>query len=251
MITTDQALSTISDGLRDPLIEEYSNIQRNYLEHRWTPGELSGGRFCEIVYTILQGYSTGNYPPSPAKPPRFVDACRALETVISTPRSFKILIPRILPALYEIRNNRGVGHVGGDVDSNHIDALAVLSISSWIMAELIRVFHNVDIQDAQKIADSLVDRRISLVWQSGDIRRVLQPTLTFRKQVLLLSSLSETVTKDDLIRWIEPSNRTYFSRLLSEMHYERLIDLSSDETTITILPPGTAIVEEIISAHVL
>ena len=214
------------------------------------PSELSGGRFCEIVYTILQGYSAGNYPPSPVKPPTFVDACRALETTISSPRSFQILIPRILPALYEIRNNRGVGHVGGDVDSNHIDALAVVSISSWIMAELIRVFHNVDIQDAQKIADSLVDRRIPLVWQSGDIRRVLQPTLTIRKQVLLLSSVSETVTKGDLIRWIEPSNRTYFSRLLRGMHDERLIDLSSDETTTTLLPPGMAIVEEIISAHV-
>jgi len=251
MITTDQALTTIPEELRKPLIDEYSNIQRNYLERRWTPSELSGGKFCEIVYSILEGYSTGNYPLSPVKPPTFVDACRALETIVANPRSFQILIPRILPALYEIRNNRGVGHVGGDVDSNHIDALAVVSISSWIIAELIRVFHNVDIQDAQKIADSLVDRRIPLVWQSGDIRRVLQPTLNFRKQVLLLSSLSETVTKDDLIRWIEPSNRTYFSRLLSEMHYERLIDLSSDETTITILPPGTAIVEEIIAAHVL
>lgn len=250
MITTDQALVTIPDGLRKPLIDEYSNIQRNYLERRWTPSELSGGKFCEIVYSILEGYSTGNYPPSPVKPPTFVDACRALETIVASPRSFQILIPRILPALYEIRNNRGVGHVGGDVDSNHIDALAVVSISSWIMAELIRVFHNVDIRDAQKIADSLVDRRIPLVWQSGDIRRVLQPTLSFRKQVLLLSSLSETVTKDDLIRWIEPSNHTYFSRLLREMHYERLIDLSSDETTINILPPGTAIVEEIIAANV-
>jgi hypothetical protein len=95
MITTQQALAPIPDGLRNPLIEEYSNIQQNYLEHRWMPGELSGGRFCEIVYTILQGYSTGNYPPSPTKPPRFVDACRALENTISRPRSFKILIPRI------------------------------------------------------------------------------------------------------------------------------------------------------------
>jgi hypothetical protein len=247
MITTDEALATIPDGLRKPLLEEYSNVQRNYLEHRWTPSELSGGRFCEIVYTILKGYSTGNYPSSPIKPPRFVDACHALESTTSNPRSFKILIPRILPALYEIRNNRGVGHVGGDVDSNHIDASAVLSIASWIMAELIRVFHNINIQDAQKIADILVDRKIPLVWYSGDIRRVLQPNLSIMNQTLLLSSTSETVTKHDLIRWLEPTNRAYFYQLLRRMHKSRLIELSSDETTIQILPPGMAIVESIIS----
>ena len=249
MITTDQALSTIPDGLRNPLIDEYSNIQRNYLERRWTPSELSGGKFCEIVYSILEGYSTGNYPSSPIKPTNFVDACRSLENNTSNPRSFQILIPRILPALYEIRNNRGVGHVGGDVSSNHIDSSAVLAIASWIMAELIRVFHNINIQDAQKIADSLVDRKIPLVWYSGDIRRVLQPTLSIKNQILLLSSGSETVTKDDLIRWIEPQNRSYFYKILREMHSARLINLSSDETTIELLPPGMAIAEQIITAQ--
>lgn len=249
MIKTDQALSTIPDGLRKPLIDEYSNIQRNYLERRWTPSELSGGKFCEIVYSILEGYSTGNYPSSPIKPTSFVDACRSLENNTSNPRSFQILIPRILPALYEIRNNRGVGHVGGDVNSNHIDSSAVLAIASGIMAELIRVFHNINIQDAQKIADSLVDRKIPLVWYSGDIRRVLQPTLSIKNQILLLSSGSETVTKDDLIRWIEPPNRSYFYKILREMHSARLINLSSDETTIGLLPPGMAIAEQIITAH--
>ena len=248
MITTEQALATIPDGLRKPLLEEYGTILRNYLERRWTPSELGGGRFCEIVYTILNGYSTGNYPSSPTKPTNFVEACRALESNTSNPRSFQILIPRILPALYEIRSNRGVGHVGGDVDSNHIDASVVLSITSWIMAELIRVFHNIDIQDAQKIADSLVDHQTPLVWQSGDIRRVLKSDLSIRNQILLLSSMSKSVTKDDLLRWIEPSNRSYFYRLLREMHRSRLIELSSDETTIELLPPGMTIVESIISS---
>jgi hypothetical protein len=249
MITTDQALSTIPDGLRKPLIDEYSNIQRNYLERRWTPSELSGGKFCEIVYSILEGYSTGNYPSSPIKPTNFVDACRSLENNTSNPRSFQILIPRILPALYEIRNNRGVGHVGGDVNSNHIDSSAVLAIASWIMAELIRVFHDIDIQDAQKIADSLVDRKIPLVWHSGDIRRVLDPDMSIRHQVLLLSSGAPSVTKDDLIRWIEPPSRSNFYTLLRRMHRSRLIELSSDRTTVELLPPGMEIVEQIITAH--
>lgn len=247
MITTEEALATIPDVLRKPLLEEYSTILHNYLGRRWTPSELSGGRFCEVVYTILKGWSTGNYPSSPAKPTNFVQACRELETIASNPRSFQILIPRLLPALYEIRSNRGVGHVGGDVDSNHIDASAVLSIASWIMAELIRVFHDLDIHDAQKIADSLVERKTPLVWHSGDIRRVLNTDLSIRKQILLLSSISQSVTKDDLIRWIEPTNLSYFYRLLREMHSSRLIELSPEQTNVLLLPPGMATVENIIS----
>lgn len=248
MSPTDQTLIDIPDGLRKPLIDEYSNIVRNYMERRWAPSELSGGKFCEIVYTILNGFPSGNYAPSPIKPDNFVDACRKLETNTSNPRSFQILIPRILPALYEIRNNRGVGHVGGNVDPNHIDASAVLSMTSWIMAELIRVFHNMPIHDAQKLTDSLVDRRTPLVWQSGDIRRVLKPDLPTRHQILLLLSSSSTpITTVDLLRWIEPSNRSYFYRVLRSMHSSRDIELSSDETIVELLPPGMTAVEQLIT----
>lgn len=249
MSSTAQALVDIPDCVRKPLIDEYRNIVRNYMERRWTPSELSGGKFCEIVYTILDGFSSGNYAPSPTKPDNFVTACRKLETNTSNPRSFQILIPRILPALYEIRNNRGVGHVGGDVDPNHIDASAVLSMTSWIMAELIRVFHNMPIHDAQKLADSLVDRRTPFVWQSGDIRRVLKPNLTVRDQILLLlSSCSTPIATADLLRWIEPSNRSYFYRILRNMHSSRLIELSSDETIVELLPPGMTAVEQFITS---
>lgn len=246
----EQALTAIPDGLRQPLLAEYRNILCHYLERRWAPAELSGGRFCEVVYTILEGHHTGNYASSPAKPSNFVDACRTLERTACRPRSFQILIPRILPALYEIRSNRGVGHVGGDVDSNCIDATAVVSIASWIMAELVRVFHDTDIENAQRIADSLVARKTPFVWHSGDTRRVLDPSLSLKKQILLLASSSERVTREDLLGWIEPSNRSYFFSLLREMHKSRLIELSSDGTTVELLPPGMSIVEGITSASI-
>lgn len=248
MITPDQALSSIPEGLRKPLIEEYNNIVQNYLHRKWTSAELSGGKFCEIVYSILLGCSNGRYPPKPEKPNNFVNACRELETNTSNPRSFQILIPRMLPALYEIRNNRGVGHVGGDIDSNHMDANTVLAMTSWIIAELIRVFHNLSIQEAQKLADSLVERKTPLVWQSGDIRRVLNPDLGFRNQILIiLASCSSPVMTEDLIRWIEPSNRSYFFQVLRGMHKSRLIELSSKEELIELLPPGMTAAEQLIA----
>jgi hypothetical protein len=122
MTTPTAALAAIPNGLRLPLLSEYQSIAQNYAEHRWSPAELSAGIFCEIVYTILDGHAKGSYPAHPSKPADFVGACRKLEQNIHVPRSFQILIPRLLPALYEVRNNRGVGHTGGDVDPNHMDA---------------------------------------------------------------------------------------------------------------------------------
>src|SRR4051794_20994835 len=143
MLSATDAFSTLSPGLRTALVSEYSSILQNFTEQRWTPSELSGGKFCEIVYTILDGFSKKSYAARPAKPRNFVEACKKLESNAGVPRSFQILIPRLLPPLYEIRNNRNVGHVGGDVDPSFLDSSAVLSITSWVMVELVRVLHAV------------------------------------------------------------------------------------------------------------
>src|SRR5467141_3503297 len=209
MITAAQALSAVPPGLRDPLISEYQSIVQNFLEHRWLPTELSGGRFSEIVYTILDGHAKGKYEAAPAKPAKFVDACKKLgsNTQPHVPRSFQILIPRILPALYEIRNNRSVGHVGGDVDPNHMDSVAVLSMCNWVMAQLVRVFHGLTVAEAQKVVDVLAEVRIPVIWSDGNIKRVLPPELKLHEQLLLLTAESvPDVSSKELVAWIENAN---------------------------------------------
>ncbi len=239
MITPDQALGSIPEGLRRPLIEEYSNIVNNFMERKWLPVELSGGRFCEIAYTIIDGYSSGSYQPTPVKPRNFVDACRRLENHSNMPRSFQILIPRLLPALYEIRNNRNVGHVGGDVNPDHMDSSAVLSISSWILAELFRVFHGVTTDQAQKLVDLIVERRSQIVWESGDMRRVLKPDLPLKDQILiLLGSSTSKVQVDELFAWADYGNRTYFNRILRKLHNQRFIEFNRKMGEVELLPPG-------------
>jgi hypothetical protein len=178
-----------------------------------------------------------------------VDACRSLEKMTNLPRSFQILIPRLLPALYEIRNNRGVGHVGGDVDPNHMDATAVVAIASWILAELVRVHHGLSITDAGSLVDALVERRVPLVWQVGDMKRVLDPKLGLRDQVLLLiASATGPVRFSDLLAWTDYDDERYFKRLLRKMHRERLIEFSEGDQLVQILPPGALAAQELIEA---
>lgn len=248
MIEPSTALAAVPSGLRDPLLAEYRSITRNYAEHRWRPSELGGGIFCEIVFTILEGYAAGTYPATPKKPNNFRNACVKLENNTHVPRSFQILIPRALPALYEVRSNRGVGHAGGDVDPNHMDATLVLAMCNWIMAELVRVFHALPIKDAQALVDSLADRRIPLIWEGGSMRRVLDPTMNLGEQVILLvASKSGAVPVSDLFAWTGYGNRSYFMKTLRAFHGKRWIELSKDESVLEILPPGTEQAAQIVA----
>lgn len=253
MTTTaiEDALAALPDGLRDPLIVEYQSIVQNFMERRWGPTELSGGRFCEIVYTVLDGHAKGVYASRPSKPRNFVDACRQLEQNTGVPRSFKILIPRFLPALYEIRNNRNVGHVGGDIDPNHMDSVAVLSTANWVMAELVRVLHDVSMDDAQAVVDAIAERRIPIVWQIGEIKRVLDPNMKLPNQILVLvASAPRIITVDELFTWTECSSKNYLRHLLGKLHSDRKVEFDRNDGTVAILPPGTKHVESVLAKYV-
>lgn len=240
-------LGTLPEVLRKELLDAFNQIVKNFRERRWEPSELNGGKLCEVVYTILKGYGDGKYPAKAAKPKNMVLACQKLETeAAGAPRSIRIHIPRMLIALYEIRNNRNVGHVGGDVDPNHMDAVCVLQMAKWIMAELVRVLHNVSTEEATAIVDGLADREIPLIWEVNGKKRVMSTGLTMRaKALLLLHASNGPVAEADLVSWIEHSNGSAFRRdVLRPAHKERMVEYDADARTVQISPLGIAHVEE-------
>jgi hypothetical protein len=251
MIDPASLLSAIPDGLRAPLISTYKEISANYVEHRWEPAELNGGKFCEIVYSIVHGKLSGMFPTSPSKPARMVDACKALEQVPRDPsrtgdQSLRVLIPRVLPVLYEIRNNRGVGHVGGDVNPNFLDATAVYSMASWVVAELVRVFHGVSTELAQQAVDALIERKHPVIWEVGDVRRVLDPKMEKKDQTLLLLHQKLGWVQDaELFKWVEYSALSDFRRyVLKPFHDKRLVEYDRETRRVQISPLGVEIVEK-------
>lgn len=243
MIDPDRLLSSIPDELRTPLLDEYRGICSAYNEGRWKLAALDAGRFCEVAYTILLGMITGAYASRPEKPNNFVGACRALENLSAAPvgdRSLRILIPRVLPVLYEIRNNRNVGHVGGDVVSNKMDATMVRECASWVIAELIRISHGVTTGEAQNVVDALVERTHPLVWEVDGIKRVLSPSMKLGDRVLiLLYSTPGWTTKDQLKIWLKKNQN--IGRVLVGLFDKHLIEMRENRVMIT--PLGSVHVE--------
>lgn len=251
MVKPENFLQDLPDNLRSELIDTFSEIVRNYSERRWEPSELNGGKYCEVVYSIVSGAISGNFPTQANKPANMVDACRLLESSPPDPsrigdRSLRILIPRMLLPLYEIRNNRGVGHVGGDVDPNYMDATTVLAMASWILAELCRIFHNVHIDEAQETVDALVEKRYPLVWEVGEVKRILDSSMSKTDQTLLLLH-SETgwVDESELCKWVEHSNASIYRRdVLKKLHSKRFLEYNQKDSKVYLSPNGVQYVEE-------
>ena len=179
---------TLPTPLATSLDKTYNSVKRNFSEGKFEPSELNGGKFSEVVIRILQWYTSPShtYVPLGKHIPRFSDALQTFQSLSSFPDSIRFHIPRVLEALYGIRNNRGVGHISGDIDSNHMDALFVVSAADWVTAELVRIFHNLSPAAAQKVVESLVTKKIPIVWNIGTVKRVLNPQLTAKDKSLVL-----------------------------------------------------------------
>ena len=233
-------------SLRTELLAAFNQIAKNFRERRWEPAELNGGKLCEVAYSILKGYVDGTYPDRASKPRNMVAACLALETATTAPRSVRVQIPRMLIALYEIRNNRNVGHVGGDVDPNHMDAACVLQMSKWVLAELIRVLHGVTVDEAQSAVESLTERDTPLIWDVNGIKRVMNLRLTMsEKTLLLLHASSGPIAESSLVSWLEHSNASVYRRdVLKKLHRDRLIEYDEGRRTALISPRGITHFEE-------
>jgi len=241
-----QALGHLPAELRNELVEEFQKIVQNYRQEHWEAAELDGGRFCEIAYTILAGHTDGdNYPARASKPQQFKQACERLASKSGYSKSARLTIPRVLVALYDIRNQRGVGHVGGDVDANYMDSTLVLHAAQWVMAELVRMFHNTDIGTATAITNALVDRAVPLIWQVGQVTRVLDPKMSLADQtLLLLYAAPKKLNERELAANLEQHRLANYRRVLSKLHGERLIEYDKTSGSVAISPIGISVAEK-------
>src|SRR2546425_8270199 len=133
----------------DALLEAYKEIESNYALRKWKTSELDSGHFVEAARRLLENVLLGAYTPIGQSLPKFNDGVLAQYEKGAGHESFRILIPRVLKAIYNIRNKRGVGHVG-PVSPNEIDSTLILYSAKWVLAELVRLASGFSPADVQR-----------------------------------------------------------------------------------------------------
>lgn len=235
----------------EKLERSYNEIKKNFLEMRYEPSELNGAKFCEATYRLLEWYTSNSYTPFDTKLRDFSQSTKKFENMSNFQYSVRFHIPKILDVLYGIRNHRGVGHLSGNIDPNYMDSVFIVSASDWVMAELVRLFHNLNTDEAQKLVQSIVTKKLQVVWQTSTVKRVLNNDLSYKDKTLLLlyNEPMKSVTDTELFKWVEHSNMSIYKRdVLRVCHKERLLEYNETIGEITLSPKGVQYVEKILQS---
>jgi len=249
----DTALANIPGKFRSRLIQTYLDLKKNCLESRHESAGMAGGKFCEVVLRLLQDKVLKSCTPFGTKIDNYPDECRKLITapITSSSESERIVLPRALVFLYTMRNKRGIGHVGGDIDANAIDIAVMAKAADWIICELIRINHGMSLEEAQDLVDSISIRQLPTIWEVAGKKRVLKDGLKASDQALLLlhSSQSSAVLLEDLCEWVEYSNPVMFKKIVQKLHKDRYLEFDKDSESVVLSPKGVEYVENNLSPY--
>lgn len=234
--------------LVDALLDSYVEIKTNFIIDKWEPSELNGGKFVEATIRILQFVCfTGVYTPIGTSIRNiFAELQRIEQSPTTILDSYRLHIPRCIGAIYNIRNRRGVGHLSGDISPNKADALLIITISEWVLSELYRINYRIPLVKAQELVNNLVSRKLELVFDLNGVKRILNPKMKIKDQILLLlySDNNQYLTIDNLAKHLKYDNKNYLkNKILTEIDKQKLIELTEDEK-VYLLPPGRKHVED-------
>jgi hypothetical protein len=175
----------IPEYLVDELLESYAEAKRRFHLGDLRPQEVEGGRFSEAVFRILQHTSGRTVTPLGKSLPSVDQLLTEFENETTRPDAIRLHIPRTLKLIYDVRNKRDVAHLADGIDPNLQDATLVVSNMDWVLAELVRLHHDVSADEAQRIIEDLVTKEVPAV-EEIDGQPVILSDLRPRDQALLM-----------------------------------------------------------------
>ncbi|MBK6728260.1 MAG: hypothetical protein IPG63_13545 [Xanthomonadales bacterium] len=243
------ALANVPTDYRNRIIKTYLELKARQAEAKHDAAGVSAGKLCETVVRLLQHELKKAVTPFGQQISNFAGECENFAQVPKAAgnESLRIVIPRALNFLYTLRNKRGIGHAGGDVDANAIDGATITRVADWIVCELIRNFHTMSLEEADALVSSLSSRDIPDIWEVGGKKRVLRNDLDFKQKTLLLlyASVDIAVLAEDLYSWSKYSNfAMYRKSVLSQLDSANLVEYDKESDTVIISPIGIKCVEE-------
>jgi len=146
------------------VIGHFISCIQKFEEGDWETSLAKAGKFIESVIKLLWVYGGKSLP---AKQKDFKATLFAqkiinqIDTTTIPDDSIRLQIPRASIFVYDIASNRGGRHDSGEVNANEMDSSIILSMCSWILAELFRFSAKnlISIEGTKKVIDSLTERR--------------------------------------------------------------------------------------------
>jgi len=224
MRATIEALlaSKLDRKLIHELLEAHSEAKRNFYLGGLRLSAVEGGRFCEAAFRLLE-YETKGGKFTPLTRPLantdklILDLSNLDGSTFND--SIRLHIPRSLRLVYDIRNKRDTAHLADGIDPNLQDATLVIGVLDWVLAEFIRLYHNVPANEASKIVAGIVKRVAPVVQDFDGFLKILNPKLqvTDHCTALLYQRGEDGATYDELCKWARPKMKANLKRALDAL----------------------------------
>src|SRR5579863_1573339 len=168
MSTHDQIKNLLSQKFEEKRIvsatKYFLSVVQEFEEGDWENSLSKAGKFVEVIIKLLWVYGGKSLPAKQKDFKAGVYAQKIIDQIDTTTipeDGIRLQIPRASIFIYDITSNRGGRHDSEEVNANEMDSSIVLTICSWILAELVRFSAkgSVSIEEAKKIIDSLTERR--------------------------------------------------------------------------------------------
>lgn len=176
----------IPTALSKRLLKEYSEAKRRFYLGDHQPTSVEAGRFAEAAIRVLEHAVLGSYTPlGKTLPPLDARRLSQFEAGASAAHeSLRIHIPRALFSVYAFRNKRDAAHLADGISANLQDATYLVGVLDWVLAELVRLYHDVEPAEAQAIIDDLVVREVPVIDEIAG-QPVLSKSLILSDRILV------------------------------------------------------------------
>jgi len=214
-------VAAFDEKLVDRLLDAYEEAKRNFYLGKHRPSEVEGGRFCEAAFRMLQQAAFKKYD----KLGKQIDTQKLIRQLESAPAldSIRIHIPRALRVIYDVRSKRDAVHLADGIDPNIQDSTLVVSVMDWVLAEFVRLYHNVEPAEAQRMVEDLVTRAVPAIEDFNGFLKVLKRGVGASDFCLLLlyQRGRDGATFDQVSTWALPKMRANLRRTLDQLVHDK------------------------------
>ncbi|MGH9427352.1 MAG: hypothetical protein ACRD2L_13745, partial [Terriglobia bacterium] len=144
----------------DSAVRHFGRMVEDFQKGDWEDSAAKGGKMIEAVLKALWVYVGETVPTGKNfKAGTIMDELQR-KPAASVPERIRTTIPRACRFAYEIASNRGARHDADEIDANEMDARTVLSVCSWIVAEMVSFSQKgLNLAQARTIVEGLMKRR--------------------------------------------------------------------------------------------
>lgn len=146
----------------DAIERHFQRLVEDYQKREWEDSITKAGRFIEAILKALWKHAGETVQTGRAfKAGSIIDQL-VNKTLLRD--SLRLTIPRGCRLVYDIASNRGARHDADEIEANEMDATAVLTVCSWVLAEMVRYSQKgLDVAQGKAVVDGVMRRRYPFI----------------------------------------------------------------------------------------